>query len=88
MIVDGSSVIIEANSTLTVNITANTLTLANPLAYTSGGTGYNTYNQGDLLVGNTTGGAGLSKLALAATGYLLMSDGTNLVYSTLDGGTF
>jgi len=88
LIVDGSSVIIEANSTLTVNITANTLTLANPLAYTSGGTGYNTYNQGDLLVGNTTGGAGLSKLALAATGYLLMSDGTNLVYSTLDGGTF
>jgi hypothetical protein len=79
---------ITANNTLHVAFQANTLTLTTPLAYDSGGTGFNSYSQGDLLVGNTTGGAGLSKLGLGTAGYVLMSDGTNLVYSTLDGGTF
>jgi len=79
---------ITANNTLHVAFQANTLTLTTPLAYDSGGTGFNSYSQGDLLVGNTTGGAGLSKLGLGTAGYVLMSDGVNLVYSTLDGGTF
>ena len=62
------------------------MTLTTPLAYGSGGTGYNTYVNGDLLVGNTS--SGLKKLTLGNSGYVLQSDGTNLVYGTLDGGTF
>jgi hypothetical protein len=79
---------ITANNQYKVTLIANSLTLSTPLAYNSGGTGFNTYTQGDLLVGNTTGGQGLSKLGLGTAGYILQSDGTNLVYSTLDGGTF
>lgn len=82
---------ITANSTVSVAITANTLsagslTLTTPLAATSGGTGLNTYTSGDILVANT--GNTLSKLSLGIDGYVLQSNGTALVYNTLDGGTF
>jgi len=81
-----SGVTITANSTVYVNITANTLSLATALAATSGGTGQNTYTSGDILVANT--GNALSKLALGSSGYVLQSNGTALVYDILDGGTF
>jgi hypothetical protein len=82
---------ITANSTVSVAITANTisagsLTLTTPLAATSGGTGFNTYTSGDIIVANT--GNALSKLSLGTDGYVLQSNGTALVYNTLDGGTF
>ena len=83
---NSSAVTITANSTVAVNITANTLTLATALAATSGGTGLNSYTSGDLLVANT--GNALSKLSLGTAGYVLQSNGTALVYDTLDGGTF
>lgn len=83
---NSSAVTITANSTVAVNITANTLTLATALAATSGGTGLNSYTSGDLLVANT--GNTLSKLGLGTSGYVLQSNGTALVYDTLDGGTF
>ena len=82
---------ITANSTVSVAITANSvsagsLTLTTPLAATSGGTGYNTYTSGDIIVANT--GNALSKLSLGVDGYVLQSNGTALIYNTLDGGTF
>lgn len=81
------AVTITANSTLNVSITANTLSLTSPLPSSSGGTGYSSYVNGDLLVGNTST-SNIMKLTLGSSGYVLQSDGTNLVYGTLDGGTF
>lgn len=86
LVSNSAAVTITANSTVNVNITANSLTLSTPLAATSGGTGLNTYTSGDILVANT--GNALSKLALGTSGYVLQSNGTALVYDTLDGGTF
>lgn len=85
-VANATHVAITATPTLRVDLAANTLTLSTPLAATSGGTGFNTYSVGDLLVG-TTGNA-LSKLSLGTAGYVLQSNGTALVYDTLDGGTF
>lgn len=86
LVSNASAVTITANSTVNVNITANTLTLSSPLAPTSGGTGLNSYTDGDLIVANT--GNTLSKLGLGSSGYVLQSNGTALIYDTLDGGTF
>lgn len=83
---NATNVLIAANSTVTVNVAANTLTLSVALGETSGGTGQNTYASGDILVGNT--GNTLSKLSLGTSGYVLQSNGTALIYDTLDGGTF
>jgi hypothetical protein len=86
LVSNSTAVTLTANSTLAVNLTANSLTLSTPLATTSGGTGLNSYTSGDLLVANT--GNALSKLSLGTSGHILMSNGTALVYDTLDGGTF
>lgn len=86
LVSNSTAVTVTANSTVAVNLTANTLTLSTPLAATSGGTGLNTYTSGDIIVANT--GNTLSKLSLATEGKVLMSNGTALVYDTLDGGTF
>lgn len=86
LVSNSTAVTLTANSTLAVNLTANSLTLTTPLAATSGGTGLNTYTSGDILVANT--GNTLSKMALGASGLILMSNGTALTYDTLDGGTF
>jgi flagellar biogenesis protein FliO len=51
-----------------------------------GGTGLSSYNYGDLLVGNVTGG--LSALTVGATGKVLQSNGSTLVYGDVDGGTY
>lgn len=86
LVSNSAAVTITANSTVNVNITANSLTLSTPLAGTSGGTGLASYTSGDILVANT--GNTLSKLALGTSGYVLQSNGTAVVYGTLDGGTF
>jgi cytoskeletal protein CcmA (bactofilin family) len=86
LISNATHVAITANSTVNVAITANTLSLATALAATDGGTGFDTYTSGDLLVANT--GNALSKLSLGTDGYVLQSNGTALIYSTLDGGSF
>jgi hypothetical protein len=75
-----------ANSTYSVGIVANNLTLATALVGTSGGTGLNSYTSGDILVANT--GNTLSKLGLGTDGQVLQSNGTAVIYATLDGGTF
>lgn len=86
LISNATHVAITANSTVNVAITANTLSLATALAATDGGTGFDTYTSGDLLVANT--GNALSKLALGTAGYVLQSNGTALIYDVLDGGSF
>mgnify|MGYP006276630127 CR=1 FL=1 len=83
---NATSVTISANSTVNVNITANTLTLSTALAGTSGGTGLSSYTAEDILVANSTNG--FRKLSLGTSGYVLQSNGTSLVYDVLDGGSF
>lgn len=83
---NSTAVTITANSTVNVDIVANTLSLSTPLAGNSGGTGLNSYTAEDILVANSTNG--FRKLALGTNGFLLQSNGTALVYAGLDGGTF
>lgn len=83
---NATNIAITANSTLEVALVANSLALAVPLAATSGGTGFNSYTAGDLLTASNS--TSLSKLSLGTDGYVLQSNGSALVYNTLDGGTF
>lgn len=75
-----------ANSTYSVGIVANTLTLSTPLAGSSGGTGLNTLTAEDILVANSSNG--FRKLSVGVSGYVLQSNGSAVVYDVLDGGTF
>lgn len=86
LVTNATHVAITANSTVDVSITANSLTLSTPLAVTSGGLGLSSITAGAILVGNGTGAATL--LTAATDGYVLQSNGTSVVYGTLDGGTF
>lgn len=86
LVSNSTAVTLTANSTLAVNLTANSLSLATPLAVTSGGIGRASITAGAILVGN---GAGATTVLAAGTdGYVLQSNGTSVVYGTLDGGTF
>lgn len=77
---------ITANSSLSVALVANTLSLTTALPGTSGGTGLSTIANNSLIFGNSTNGFGT--LALGTSGYVLQSNGTAIVYDVLDGGTF
>lgn len=70
---NAGSVYVTANSTVNVNISANIISLSGRA-------------NNDLIFSNGTGG--LTGLALGTTGYVLQSNGTAIVYDTLDGGTF
>lgn len=83
---NATAVAITANSTVSVSITANSITLASALAGNSGGTGLSSYTAEDIIVANTSNG--FRKLSLGSDGFVLQSNGTALVYGTLDGGTF
>jgi hypothetical protein len=83
---NATHVAITANSTVNVAIAANTLSLSTALLGNSGGTGLSSYTNQDILVANTTNG--FNKLTLGSDGYVLQSNGSALVYATLDGGTF
>jgi len=85
-VANSSAVTVTANSTVAVTITANSLSLSTPLVGGSGGTGLASYTAEDILVANSTNG--FRKLALGTDGHVLQSNGTALIYSTLDGGTF
>jgi hypothetical protein len=86
LVSNSSAVTLTANSTVAVNMTANSLTLTTALVGTSGGTGLASFTAEDILVANTTNG--FRKLALGTDGYVLQSNGTAVVYATLDGGSF
>ena len=77
---------ITANSTVSVALTANTLTLTTALAGTSGGTGLASYTAEDIIVANSTNG--FRTLSLGTDGQVLQSNGSALVYQNLDGGSF
>jgi hypothetical protein len=62
------------------NITAGTL------AVDRGGTGTTSYAVGDLLVAN--GATGFRRMAVGTLGQVLQSNGTSIVYASLDGGSF
>ena len=51
-----------------------------------GGTGQNSYTTGDILY--ASGSNTLDKLTLGASGKILQSDGSNITYGDLDGGTY
>lgn len=86
LVSNATNVTITANSTLAVGITANTLSLSTPLEVTSGGIGRASITTGAILVGNGSGAT--TVLAAGTDGYVLQSNGTSVVYNTLDGGTF
>lgn len=86
LVSNATNVTLTANSTLAVGITANTLSLSTPLGVTSGGLGLSTITAGAILVGNGTGAATI--LVANTNGKVLQSNGTSVVYGTLDGGTF
>ncbi len=90
-VVDRDAIEIKANTSVRVDITANTLSvesliMSKPLPVVSGGTGRNNIAPDAILVGNSTGG--FDELLLGVDGTILQSNGTALVYSTLDGGLF
>ena len=86
LVANATNVTLTANSTLAVGITANTLSLSTPLGVASGGLGLSTITTGAILVGNGTGAATI--LVANTNGKVLQSNGTSVVYGTLDGGTF
>lgn len=86
LIANSSVVNITANSTMSVALVANSLSLSTALPVTSGGIGTGTVATSDLLVGNATNT--LSRLAVGTDGYVLQVSGTSVVYGVLDGGTF
>jgi hypothetical protein len=86
LVANSTAVTLTSNTTFDVNITANTLTLSSALVGTSGGTGLASYTAEDILVANSTNG--FATLALGTSGKVLQSNGTALIYETLDGGTF
>jgi hypothetical protein len=73
LVANSTAVTITANSTYAVDLTANTIKLS-------------TLTSGGILVGNSTNG--MTNLSLGTDGQVLQSNGTAVVYGTLDGGTF
>lgn len=81
---------VVATPTFAVTLTANSLTLSTPLVANSGGTGQNTYTQGDILYYNNTSPTQLTKLGLATDGFVLQVNSSSVApyWGSLDGGTF
>ena len=77
---------LTANSTMAVQIAANTLSLSTALPATSGGTGLASYTAGDILYASNT--SSLSALGIAANGQVLQVVNNIPAWGVLDGGTF
>jgi hypothetical protein len=86
LVSNATNIAITGNSSVNVAIAANTLTLSTALTGVNGGTGLASFTSEDILVANTTNG--FRKLALGTDGQVLQSNGTALLYNSLDGGTF
>lgn len=82
--ITGNAATAYANATTFASNASNINT--GVLSYQYGGTSQTSYTLGDILVGNAT--SGVSKLSVGTNGYVLQSNGTTVVYSTLDGGSF
>jgi len=87
LISNSTAVTITANSTVNVNITANSLLLSTALAVNSGGTGAATFTTNGVLFGNGTGA--LQVTSAGTNGQVLQANSTGgPVFADLDGGTF
>lgn len=86
LVSNSTAVTLTANSTVAVNITANSLSLSTALPGGSGGTGLSTYTAEDLLVANSSNG--FRKLSVGSEGYVLQVVSGVVAYGTLDGGSF
>lgn len=87
LVSNATNVTITANGSLAVAITANTLSLTTALSGIYGGTGKLTVANNSILAGNSTNG--YNEITFSTSpGYILQSNGTAIVYDTLDGGTF
>lgn len=87
LVSNAASVGITANSTVNVNITANTLALSTPLNVSSGGLGLSTITSGGILVGNGTGNPTI--ISSVTDGNILqIVAGVPTFNQTISGGTF
>lgn len=86
LITNSSAVAITANSTVAVDLVANTLSLTTALPATSGGVGHTSYALGDILVASNS--TYINKLSVGTAGKVLQSNGSTVVYADLDGGSF
>lgn len=82
---NSTSANLVANSTYTVGIVANTLTLSTALAVTSGGTGQQSFTNNAVVFGN---GTGALNSATGSNGQVLQITGNVPTFAGLDGGTF
>lgn len=87
-VANSTAIRITANSTVSAQIVANTLSLTTALPTGSGGTGQSSYTAGDLLYYNT--GSSLTKLGIGTDGYVLQVNTSSSApyWGSLDGGTF
>jgi hypothetical protein len=85
-VANASNISINANSTLAVALSVNSIALTTPLPGSNGGTGLSSIANNSLVFGNSTNG--FNTLALGTSGYVVQSNGSAIVYDVLDGGTF
>ncbi len=86
LVSNSSAVTLTANSTIAVNLTANTLSLTTALTVPNGGTGATTFANNGVLFGYD---AGVVQVATAgANGTVLQISSNVPAFGTLDGGTF
>jgi hypothetical protein len=89
-VANATAITVTANSSLAVNITANTLNLSTGLGVSSGGTGKISYTAGSLLYASATNAIGeiLGGISGSLDGQVLQIVNNLPAYGTLDGGTF
>ncbi len=83
---NATSVTLTANTTVSIGITANTLSLTTALAVGSGGTGRQSLTASRILIGNGTDG--INEITNGANGTVLQVSNNVPVFGGLDGGTF
>ena len=86
LVSNSTAVTLTANSTVAVNMTANSLSLSTALPGGSGGTGLASYTAEQILVANSSNG--FRKLNVGTEGYVLQVVSGAVAYGTLDGGSF
>lgn len=87
LVSNSSAVQITANSSVSVSITANTLSLSTALGVASGGTGRATLSNNAVVVGNGTGQVTL--VSSSTEGHVLQINSSGApTFGGLDGGTF
>jgi hypothetical protein len=87
LVSNSSALTITANSTISVGITANTLSLSTALAVGSGGTGRSTLTNNAIIVGNTAGA--VTMVSSSTEGHVLQINSSGApAFAGLDGGTF